>query len=57
MNHSSSHVRQPKIASLETERQTRVVEPREVQNRGLKVVDADGILHDVESRIVAAAIV
>src|SRR5262245_2494278 len=49
------HVRQPKITSLETERQAAVVEAEEVEDCGLEIVDVDAVFDRGETELVGLA--
>ena len=49
------YVRQAEVAALGTEGQMLVVQPEEVQDRGLEVVDVDRGLDDVEAEIIGCA--
>src|SRR5436190_6262707 len=55
-NDSSLHIRQPKISSLKTVRQLRVVDSQAVQQRGVQVVHVDGIFGDVVAIIVGLTV-
>ena len=46
------HVRQAVVASLESVRESCVVEPQQVEQRGMQVVDVDRVGDDVETEIV-----
>ena len=46
-DHGAGSVRQAVMATLVLVRQSRMVDTQTVQNRGLQVVDVDGILKDV----------
>src|SRR4051794_27477457 len=45
-------VGQAEVATLEAVGQARVVDAQEVQQRGLEVVDVDGVLDDVHRQVV-----
>jgi hypothetical protein len=49
------HIRQPERAALELERQLRVVEAQEMQQRRVQVVHVHPVLHRVEAQIVRLA--
>src|SRR5262244_3996134 len=46
-DHSAAHVRQAEIAALKPIRQSRVFEPEEMENRGVKIVDVNRITNNV----------
>ena len=49
------HVGQPEIAALEPVGEPGVVDPEQVQDRRVQVVDLDGILDDVVREVVGFA--
>ena len=50
------HVRQPEVAARVAEGEAFVVEAQQVQNRGLEVVDVDGIHLGLDAELVRRAI-
>src|SRR5207249_153952 len=54
-HHIPMHVRQAEIAAIEAIRQLRVVQSEQVQDRRLKVVDADAIVNRLVAEIVRAS--
>ena len=46
------HVGEPEISARVAEGQRLVIEAHEMENRGVEIVDVDGILHDVDSQFV-----
>src|SRR5437868_44780 len=51
----AEHVGQPEVAALEAERQLRVVEAEQPQQRRVQVVDVDAVLGRVEAELVRRA--
>ena len=49
------HVGQPEIAALELVGQPGVVDPQQVQDRGVQVVDLDRVVDDVVGEVVGLA--
>src|SRR5689334_5643808 len=49
------HIRQPELAALELERQLRVVEAEEMEQRCVQVMDVDAIGRGIESELIAFA--
>ena len=49
------HVRQPEVAALELVDQPGVVDPQQVQDRRVQVVDLDRVLDDVVGEVVGLA--
>src|SRR5262249_55039660 len=49
------HIRQAEIASLEAVRQLQVVEPEQVENRRVQVVNVDRVLGHIPANLVALA--
>ena len=49
------HIRQAKIAALETERQFRVLQTEQMQNRRVDVVDVATVFHGAETEFVGLA--
>src|SRR5215211_495547 len=56
LNHLAVHVGQAEVAALEAEGQLLVVDPKQVQQRRLEVVDVDGVLGDVVAEVVACVV-
>lgn len=56
MDDVAVHVRQTKIAAAVTVRQTGVIEPHQVQNRGMKVVYVHRIVGDANAVFVGLAV-
>src|SRR5687767_4711808 len=50
------HVRQPEVAALEPMRESLVVEAEQVEDRGVEVVDVDGVFDGVEAEVVRLAV-
>ena len=50
------HVGQAVVAALELERQPRVVDAEQVQDRRVQVVDVDAVLGDVVAEVVGLAV-
>jgi hypothetical protein len=53
LHNLSMDICEPVVAALEAERQLRVVEAKAVQERRLKIVDVNGVLCDLEAKIIA----
>ena len=54
-HHVPVHVGQAEVAALELVGQPRVVDAQAVQDRGVQVVDVDGVVHDVVAEVVGLA--
>ena len=52
----TADVGQTEAASLVTERQLFVIDPEQMENRGLQIMDVDRVLRDVISEFVSAAV-
>ena len=50
------HVGQAEVAALEVVGQPGVVDPQQMQDRGVQVVDVDGVLDDVVGEVVGLAV-
>ena len=55
LHHAPRHVGQAEVAAGVAERQLLVVQPQQVQDRGVEVVDVDGVLGDVDAVVVGGA--
>src|SRR5437867_3839378 len=53
---ASADVGQPKVASGVTKNQLRVVEPEQMQDRGVEVVDVNLVCNDLDPKIIRATI-
>src|SRR5689334_5233458 len=51
----SVDIRQPHVAAVEQVRQSGVIDPKEVQYRGVKIVDRDGLLLRLITELVAGS--
>src|SRR5262245_3951656 len=54
-NHTAVDVGQPKIAARIAVRESLVVEPEQVQNRGVQIVDVHAILDRAEAELIGRA--
>ena len=52
----ASHIRQPIIPSLKPMRQSQVIQPKQAQNRRVKIVDVNRILRDIPADVVGGAV-
>src|SRR5205823_4033476 len=55
LHHFSRHVSQAEVAALEFVSELSVIEAEELQDRGVQVVDVDGILDDVPAEFIGLA--
>ena len=51
----TTHIGEPKISPLELVGQPGVIQTKQMQNRGLQVVDVDLVFHDVVAEFVGGA--
>src|SRR5438132_12353941 len=51
-----AHIRQPKIPSLETVSQPRMIDAQQVQESGIEVVDFDRVFGDLVGEVVGLAV-
>ena len=56
LNHLAMHIGQAEVPALETESQSGVIDSQQMQDRGLKVVDGNGILNGLEAEIVGSSV-
>src|SRR6188508_3027511 len=49
------HVRETKVAALKAEGEARMVEPQQVENGGMNIVDVHAVLHGIEAEFVGLA--
>ena len=56
LHHVPLHIRQSEIPSLKFERQFPMIESEAMKQRGLQVVDVDGVLGDVVAEVVGLAV-
>ena len=54
LHHISKHIRQPVVAALQAEREPRVVEAEQVQNRRLQIVDVNRVAHHARSFVICS---
>ena len=55
LHHVAMHIRQTEIATLEAERQFQMIEPQEMEDRRLEIMDMHAILRGSESQFVGRA--
>ena len=55
-DHLAVHVGQPVVPALVLERQLGVVDPQAMQDRGVQVMDVDGVASDVVAEVVGRAV-
>jgi hypothetical protein len=50
------HIREAEVAALELVGQALVIDAKKMKERGLEIVDVDGIFHGVESEVIGCAV-